>query len=198
MSRFLRKRSKKAGLPPGTLVHIGERKVEKTKITLMDYSEKDFMEKEVMKIEDCFPFKETPTVTWINIDGIHDVDMIARLGKHFDLHPLILEDIVNTEQRPKLEDFGKYFYLVLKMLSYDEKTDAIEYEQVSIIVGSNFMISFQEAEGDVFNSVRERLRNGKGRLRRMGPDYLAYALMDAVVDNYFAILEKIGERIEIV
>ncbi len=196
MPKPVKKSLKKAGLPPGTLVHIGEKKAEIVRITLIDYDKKSFQEKEVSTVEECFPFKATPTVTWINIDGLHQVDIIEKLGKKFDLHPLILEDVLHTEQRPKYEDFDKYIFVVLRMLQYNEQIQDIESEQVSLILGANFVISFQERVGDVFESVRERLRNDKGRIRKMGSDYLAYALLDAVVDSYFAILEKIGERIE--
>ena len=190
------RRAKKPGLAPGTLIHVGERKVDKPRISFIDYDETQCQEKEVKTIEECFPFKETPTVTWINIDGIHEVDIIEKIGKHFDLHPLILEDIVNTEQRPKMEDFGNYIFIVLKMLYFNEKENEINSEQVSLVLGSNFVISFQESIGDVFEPVRDRIRKGKGRIRKMGADYLAYALADAIVDSYFVILEKFGERIE--
>jgi len=196
MLRFIKKRLKKVGLPPGTLVHIGEKKTEKVKITIIDYDEAQFQEKEIKTIEECFPFKDKTTVTWINIDGIHDIEIIKKIGKHFDLHPLILEDILNTGQRPKIEDFEDYIFIVLKMLYYNEKEDEIQAEQVSLILGSNFVISFQEREGDVFNPIRERIRRGKGRIRKMGADYLAYTLIDTIVDNYFISLEKLGEKVE--
>jgi magnesium transporter len=196
MPRLVRRRSVKSGLPPGTLIHIGERKTEKPRITIIDYDETQFKEKEAKKIEECFPFKDKPTVTWINVDGIHQVEIIEKLGSHFGLHPLLLEDILNTEQRPKMEDFGDYIFVVLKMLYYDGKGDEIEAEQVSLILGSNFVISFQEREGDVFDPIRERIRQGKGRIRQAGADYLAYALLDAIVDSCFLILETLGERIE--
>ncbi|KPJ64468.1 MAG: magnesium transporter [Syntrophobacter sp. DG_60] len=196
MFKFIKRTSKKIGLPPGALIYIGEKKVEKAKITIIDYDEAQFHEKEAKTIEECFPFKDKPTVTWINIDGIHEVEIIEKLGKHFNIHPLILEDIVHTGQRPKMEDFGDYIFVVLKMLYYNEKDDEIKAEQVSLILGLNFVISFQETEGDVFNPIRERIRNGKGRITKKGADYLGYALMDAVVDHYFIILEKIGEKIE--
>jgi magnesium transporter len=196
MFNFRKRRSKKAGLPPGTPVYVGEREDEKVKISVLDYDELNYQEKEVKAVEECFPFKDTSTVTWINIDGIHQVDIIEKIGKHFDLHPLIQEDIVNTEQRPKIEDFGNYIYIVLKMIYHDENDGEIKIEQVSLILGENFVISFQEKEGDIFNHVRERIRNGKGRIRKMKADYLAYSLLDAVVDNYFFILEKSGEQIE--
>lgn len=196
MSKPIKKRSKKSGLPPGTLVHIGEKRTEKVKITIIDYDKEHFEEKKVKNIEECFPFKDKPTITWINIDGIHDLEIVKKIGKHFGLHPLLREDIVNTDQRPKVEDFGNYIFIVLKMLEYDSKKSEIKSEQLSLILGENFVISFQETEGDIFNPIRDRIRNAKGRIRKMGPDFLAYALIDTVVDNYFIILEKIGEKIE--
>ena len=196
MSRLIKKSSKKRGLPPGALIHIGEKKTENTRISLIDYSENKVEEKELKDIEECFPFKKKPTTTWINIDGLHDVGVIEKIGNYFEIHPLILEDILNTDQRPKMEDFDKFIFFVIKMLYVDEKTKEIHSEQVSLILGKNFVISFQESIGDVFDSVRGRIRSGKTRIRKRGPDYLAYALFDAVVDNYFSILEIIGERIE--
>lgn len=196
MSRFFKKRTQKIGLPPGTLVHVGEKKVEKTKITIIDYDAEHLEEKVAKTVDECFSFKDKPTVTWINIDGIHEIEIIEKIGNHFDLHPLILEDIVHTEQRPKMEDFEHYIYVVLRLLTFDEIENEINAEQISIILGSNFIISFQEMEGDVFDHVRDRIRNSKGRIRKMGADYLAYALLDAIVDNYFVILEKLGEKIE--
>ena len=193
---LVKRSGKKRGMPPGTLVHVGEKKVEFVRITYLDYDEQNFEEKQVSSIEDCFSFKTTPTVTWINIDGLHEVEIIEELGKQFELHPLILEDILNTGQRPKMEDFEKYLFVVLKMLSYQDEGQVVQVEQVSLVLGSNYVISFQEQVGDVFNPIRDRIRNSKGRIRKMGCDYLMYALLDAVVDNYFAILEKLGERIE--
>jgi magnesium transporter len=194
--RLIKKSSDVAGLPPGTLVHVGEQRTEKTKITIIDYDEDQFQETQCKTIEECFDYKDKPTVTWINIDGIHQVDIIEKVGKHFDFHPLLLEDIANTEQRPKAEDFDDYVFIVLKMLYYDAKEGEIIAEQVSMVLGSNYVLSFQEREGDAFNRVRERIRNSKGRIRRKGPDYLAYALLDAVIDSYFGILEKFGVYIE--
>jgi magnesium transporter len=196
MVGFLRKRSRKVGLPPGTLVHIGEKKTEKPRIQLIDYDEGHLEEKDLESVEQCFPYKDTAPVTWINVDGIHEVDVVEKIGQHFDLHPLVQEDILNTDHRPKLEDHENYLFLILKMLSYNDTEKELKMEQVSLIIGPNFVLSFQESEGDVFDAVRERLRKAKGRIRKMGPDYLAYALTDAVVDNYFVVLEKIGEEIE--
>jgi magnesium transporter len=196
MKLTTRKSSKSSGLPPGALVYIGEKKTEKIKITFFDYNLDKFEEKEVKKIEDCFSLKKRSTVSWINIDGLHDVSVIEKIGSCFDIHPLVLEDVLNTNQRPKIEDLENYLFFVLKMLLYDEKKHEIHSEQVSLILGKNFVISFQESIGDVFDNVRQRIRNGKGRIRKMGADYLAYSLIDEIVDNYFVILEKIGEKVE--
>jgi len=196
MFRVMKKRSKRVGLPPGTLVPAEEKRTEKVRITLIDYDEANFDEKQIRTIEESFPFRDKSTVTWINCDGVHDLDLIEKIGRHFGLHPLTLEDIVDTEQRPKLEDFEDYLFIVLKMLYYDEKEDEVQTEQVSLILGPSFVISFQEREGDVFDPIRERLGSSKGRIRKMGADYLAYALIDTVVDNYFIILEQLGKKIE--
>jgi magnesium transporter len=196
MPGFMRRTSKKAGLPPGTLVHIGEKKTERVRITLIDYDETQFKQAEVETVEECFPFKDKPTVTWINIDGLHDIQVIEKIGQYFNLHPLLMEDILNTEQRPKTEDFGDYIFLVAKMLYYNDQAEQVEAEQVSLILGPSWVISFQERPGDVFNAVRERIEKSKGRIRKMAADYLAYSLLDAIVDNYFIIMEKFGDRIE--
>ncbi len=189
------KRSQKAGLPPGTLIHIGDESERETRISLVDYTATQFHEQITEKVEDTFPFRDSRSVTWINVDGLHDTANIEKIGKHFGLHPLIQEDIVNTEQRPKIEDFDSYIFIVLRMLSYDEKSRELKNEQVSLVLGDNFVISFQEDVGNVWNSLRERIRNNKGHIRKEGADYLAYALMDSIVDNYFSILEKAGEKI---
>ncbi len=196
MTKFIKKMSKKSGLAPGTLVHVGEKRTGKVRISVIDYDQSFCEERKVDKIEDCYEYKEKDTITWINIDGVHDLGIIEKIGKKFELHPLVLEDIGDTAQRPQLEDFHDHIFIVLKMLYYNAKKEEIIVEQVSIIFGSNYVISFQEQEGDVFDSIRERLRQGKGRVRKMGADYLAYTLIDAIVDNYFLILESFGEDLE--
>jgi magnesium transporter len=190
------RRSEKAGMSPGTLMHVGEKKIEKTRITVIDYDAAGFIEKEVASVEECFPFKETATVTWINVDGVHDASVIEKLGTRFDIHPLVLEDIMTTTQRPKTEDLGGAVFVVLRMIEYDESCPGMAADQLSVIIGPNYVISFQETPGDCFGPVRERIRNGKGRIRKLGPDYLAYALIDAVVDNYFFVLERLSEKID--
>jgi len=177
-------------------VHIGDARNEKVRITVIDYDEHEFQERTVENVEDCFAFRDTPTVTWINVDGIHDIELIEKLGAHFGLHPILIEDIANANQRPKMEDYNELISVVIKMLYFDSKDEHVLSEHLVIIFGSNFVISFQEPDGDVFDCVRERIRNSKSRIRKMGADHLAYCLIDAVVDNYFTILEKIGEKIE--
>ncbi len=188
--------SRKAGLSPGTLLHVGEKKAEKTQFQIMAYSEHMLEEKEPDTIEEAFSFMRAPGVTWINIDGLHDMGVIEKIGNYFSLHPLVLEDIVNTQHRPKLDDFEDYALVTCKMISWEKETNGLEIEQVSLVLGKDYVITFQEKPGDVFNPVRERIRKAKGRIRRMGPDYLLYALVDTIVDNYFIVLENMGEDIE--
>jgi magnesium transporter len=196
MKKLVKRKKGNIGQPPGTLIYTGEKKTEKIKISILDYDEENYNEVETDNVEDCFALKEKKTVTWINIDGLHDLNIIEKIGKHYGLHPLVLEDIVHTTQRPKIDDHENYIYLVIKMISREESNHSIEIEQVSLIMGPGYVISFQEKEGDVFHEIRERIRSGKGRIRKMGADYLAYALLDAIVDNYFIILEAIGDKLE--
>lgn len=198
MRRFMKRVSKKAGLMPGTLDFVGERKVDKTRIRLIRYDDASLEERELEIADACAPSEDKPAVTWINMDGLHEVDMVEKIGERFGVHPLVLEDIVHTGQRPKMEEFEDYIFIVARMLSYDEEEKQFESEQFSLILGPNYVVTFQERVGDVFEPVRARLRKGKGRIRKMGSDYLAYALMDAVVDNYFVVLEKLNEKVEFV
>ncbi len=187
--------SKKAGLPPGTVIYVGNQETKNIKIHVINYSETHFGEEEVKDIE-VFEQRDKIGITWINVDGLQKTDVIEKIGKYFKLHPLTIEDIVNTEQRPKMEDFESYIYIVLRMLRYNQQENEVISEQLNLILGPNWVISFQESEGDVFNTLRERLRNDKGKIRKMSADYLLYSLIDAVVDNYFIVLEKMGEKIE--
>ena len=194
--KLVQKRSKKTGLPPGTLVHIGERKSGKVTVAVFRYTTTSCEELQVEQVDQLSPPADE-SVIWINVGGVHKVEMVETLGKQFSLHPLLLEDVTNTDQRPKLDDYEAYIFLVMKMLSLTDRKD-IAIEQVSFVLGKNYVISFQENGTDVFQPVRERLRGGKGRLRQSGADYLLYALVDAIVDQYFAVLEHIGEKIEAV
>lgn len=189
------KRSKKAGLPPGTLVHIGKKRSEKIRIRLINYDESSFFDKETEAAEEYCAARASTGITWVNVDGIHQTELFQKIGDCFGLHPLVLEDIMNTDQRPKMEDFGDYVYLVMKMLSINGQGE-IAAEQVSLILGKNFVLSFREQKSDMFEPIVERIKSGKGFIRKAGADYLAYALLDAVVDHYFVVLEKREEEID--
>lgn len=185
------------GLAPGTLVHVGEKKASRVVIRVWAYNADELIEKELETVEECLIFKDKPKMNvWINVDGLDRIEVIEKLGAYFGIHPLTLEDVLNTEQRPKMEDYGSYIYTVLKMILLDPEKEELIIDQVSIILGSNYILSFQEREGDVFDPIRERLRNPNYRLRKLGVDYLAYGLIDAIIDNYFVILEHFGEKIE--
>jgi magnesium transporter len=186
----------KTGLPPGTPVYTGKVKTRPVRIDLIEYDEKTIDEKTLQSVQQVTPLENTDTKSWINFDGIHDIQLIEQVGQLFQLHPLVLEDIAHIGQRSKMEEYDNYLYIVLKMLQYNEQKNAVEAEQVSMILGPHYLLTFQEHPGDVFELVRQRIRSGKGRVRKMECDYLAYALIDAIVDYYFHVLEIFSERIE--
>lgn len=170
---------------------------EHTSISVIDYDVGQFHEFVTASADECVKYMEKKkTVTWINVSSLADKSVLEKLCQHFDLHPLVIEDILQTSQRPKVEDYDDYLYIVARMLHLDGARHGIRSEQISVVLGKSFVISFQEREGDIFNPIRERIRKGKGRIRRSGPDFLAYSLIDMIVDNYFIILEGIGEKIE--
>lgn len=188
-------KTNKTGAPPGTLVYFGDKHTDRVKISLIEYSDTEFIEKEFYDLSECLDHVDPKLVRWINVDGIHNVEFIEAVGKRFNIHPLTLEDIVNTNQRSKFEDYDNYVVAIMKMLYYENE---LQSEQLSVVLLDGMVISFQESQGgDAFDLIRNRIRLGKGRIRKMGADYLAYALIDAVVDCYFGILEKIGDRIEV-
>ncbi len=193
--RFNKKRSIKNGLPPGSLVHIGDTSDKAAHISVIGYTPVGVEEHHFEQIGHYLQHPCDSTVVWVNVEGVHDIELIRALGEKHSFHPLVLEDIVNTVQRPKIEDYGDYLFIVLRML---RPTDdgGFSSEQLSIILGPDYLFTFQEGiEGDPFESVRSRILNGKGKIRGMGADYLAYALIDAVVDGYFTVIEAFGERI---
>jgi magnesium transporter len=200
MGRLIRRRTTRPGTAPGTLSRPGPPPAEKPRITLITYSPEGFREAEVevAMVRDEPPFPAPPTVSWLNVEGLHDLELIRYLGERFSIHPLVLEDIVNAGQRPKLEEHDGYLFVVLPMLALDSGTGTVTDEQVSLIVGDNYVVTFQEraGDGDDFDEVRERIRRPDGRIRGFRADYLAYSLIDAVVDHYFAILEAIGDAAE--
>ncbi len=193
-SRLTGKRFHKPGTSPGTLQAVENPDGEPVRITVIDYGPEYLVERELHGLEEILEFRDTPTVTWINIEGLHDLELLRGLGRELGFHPLTLEDVVNCGQRPKIEDYGPYHFMVLKSLRLHD--EHLEIEQISFFLSGHYIITLQEIPGDSFEAVRQRIRQGKGLIRRMGPDYLAYALVDALVDEFFPILEAYGERLE--
>ena len=196
MNRLVDRVTKAPGSAPGTLVHTGQRKVDKIRIRLIDYDESKIDERTLAGVDESFPFADRPPVTWVNIDGLHDPAVAEAVAERFGVHRLALEDVLSPSQRPKVENYDNHYLVILKMLTFEKETESVVAEQLSLIVGDKYLFSFQERYGDVFEPVRERLRQAKGRIRSRGTDYLAYALVDAVVDNYFRVLEAIGDTVE--
>ena len=191
-------RKQKKGMSPGSLVFTGERKVEEIKISIIDFNarkikETNINEQDVSKLKN---YKISKNVTWINICGLHNTQVIDETGKIFGVHPLVLEDILNVGHSPKADEYDDYVFIVTKMINYNNELNELNIEQVSFVVGKNFLITFQEREGDVFDIIREKIRSNSGRIRKSGSDYLAYRLIDTMVDNYFTVLEKVDEHIE--
>ncbi|MFL0198270.1 magnesium/cobalt transporter CorA [Clostridium sp. WILCCON 0269] len=196
MNKAGKKRSVKAGLPPGTLMHIGEKKKKAIEIKLYSYNENSFDEKVIDLNNVSQLHVDKSFVNWISVEGLHDVNIIQKIGSHFNIHLLVLEDILNTRQRPKIENYDTYTYIVGKTLFYDSKLNEFNIEQESLILGESYVISFSEKKPEIYNAVCERIRQGVGRIRKMGSDYLAYSLLDVIVDNYFVVLEELSEKIE--
>jgi len=195
ISRHLPRMGKIASVP-GTISYVGTKREAPVKLHIMNYNEKDFTEEYVSTVEECLPFKESPTVTWLDISGVHDEKIISDLGEKFSTHPLVLEDIGNTAHRPKVEEYDDYLFIIVKMAYFNPEAAQVTFEQVSLIVGKDYVISLQEREGDVLDELRERIRSSKGKVRRLGSDYLMYGILDAIVDNYYKVLESFGEQIE--
>lgn len=195
MSRKRGRARKKLGMKPGAVVYVGKERTEDVHIDIIDFSETELTEARVTEVEDCFAYRDSRNITWINVVGLHNAQVVERLGEHFGIHALVLEDIVNTGHRPKMEEGDGYIFVVLKML-YHLDDNVLKSEQISVLFGENWVITFQEASEDVFNPVRDRIKKTVPRVRFMGADYLAYTLIDAVVDHYFVALEFIGEQID--
>ena len=184
------------GLPPGTPIFVGEKKAEVVKTTVMTYNKEQIDTRVIQTVEECFNHSRESVFTWINVDGLHHAELLEQFGQYYELHVLTIEDILNTRQPPKVEVFDNYILLILKMYTFDEGSGEPLSEQISIVLGENVVLTFQEQEGDVFEPIRKRLTSNKSRIRKTGTDYLAYALLDAIVNGYFEILEKFGEQIE--
>jgi len=181
---------------PGTVTYVGKKRETRSRLHLIDYTEKDISEASISTVAESLPFLDKPSITWLDITGVHDEEVIHDIGRHYNVHPLTLEDIANTTQRSKVEEYEDYLFVVMKMAYYAEDPGEVMIEQVSLVIGKNYVISFQEIEGDVLDELRDRIRSGRGRIRRLGSDYLMYAIMDSIVDHYFTIMEKISDEIE--
>jgi magnesium transporter len=196
------KSTKALNQAPGTVTYIGRKESTETRLEVIDYNKESFERYSSTRPEDAFDFENENKTTWINIDGLSNTQEIEKLGKYYNLHPLILEDIVNTNQRPKIDEYQDFLFVVVKMLYFPKESvpgtnGTLVSEHVSFVVGENYVLSFQEAGGDVFEGVRERLANGKGRIRSNGADYLLFCLLDAIIDNYFEVIDHMGDRIEL-
>ena len=196
MARFIKDRTAARGQRPGSLVLIGSRKMDHPVIQLMEFDADTLVDKELASIEEARECLTSEAMSWINIWGIHDLEMMQQLADIFQLHPILMEDILNTDQTPRYADEVQYEGFILKMLKYDETARVISAEQISIILGKNYVLTLQEQRGDVFNPVRERIRNTTKRSRLIDSDYFAYALLDTIVDNYIILIETIGRQIE--
>lgn len=195
MKKKKKKSYKAKNLSPGTMAYRGKKDLTETNIDIINYNTTVYNVMNSKKIEDAFNFKAEDTVTWININGLNNLEDIEKIGKYYNLHPLTLEDIVSTQDRPKLDEFDNYLFIVCKML-YFKNDDELNFEHISIVAGKGFVITFQEADGDVFDDLRDRISHGKGRIRSLGSDYLMYAILDALVDNYLNVIEAMGDKVE--
>lgn len=196
MTSLFRKRAKKAGLPPGTLVYVGEQPIEKVRLSIIEYNETTIQEKNDVTIQECLDHIETPDMTWVQVYGVYDPATIAAVGSHFKLHALALEDILNTGQRSKLDEYQNQLFIVVRLLLYDNEKQILKDEQVSLIIGPNYLISFLESYDGLFQPIKERLQQANNRIRKLGSDYLAYAILDNIVDHYFAVLEQVDISLE--
>ncbi|HEX6791074.1 MAG TPA: magnesium/cobalt transporter CorA [Candidatus Krumholzibacteria bacterium] len=186
------------GTPPGTLEYKREKRTGQVSLRVIDYGPGACHIRKPNRVEDTFPLRDSDTVSWIDIEGLHDTAVLTKFGDHFGIHPLVLEDILNTHQRARIEEYEDYIFVVARMLIAGKNGDTFHSEQVSFILGKRFVATFQDIPGDVFDPVRQRVEAGRGKSRRLGPDYLLYSLLDAVVDNYFILLQSVAERIEAV
>ena len=194
--RLYQKRSSKVGQSPGALTVSDEKPERPTEITLIDYDQNKCEEQQIEKLSELGQLKDSSTNSWINVEGITDTSLVAEIGQMFGIHPLVLEDILNPRQRIKVEVYDDYIFIVLKMITYSDESQSFNKENVSLILGKQFLISFQEEPGDVFDPVRKRIQTEGSRVRTFGCDYLAYRLIDLIVDHYYVVVEKYGEQIE--
>lgn len=196
MARFLNDRKAVSGQFPGSLIHLGTKKIEKPVLRFIGYNPDELIEKEIENLEISRELIAENSVSWLNIYGLHDSSLIQKLGDLYGIHGLLLEDMLNTDQRPKITETDKFQVVILKILDYDDKAQKLTSEQISLILDDNYLITLQERIGNYFEPVRERIRKGMGRLRRKGADYLSYVILDTIVDSYLVNIEMLGNNIE--
>lgn len=195
MARFFKKRTENKGLPPGSLVFIGTKKVDTPTVEYISYNPTELSTAEFINEKDL-PKNDPERIQWYNVVGLDNVDFMRGIEERLRIHPLAMEDVMNTGQRAKFEVFDDFVFITLKMLRFDEKNLRVASEQVSFILKETSLITFQEEPGDTFDPIRQRLQNVKGNIRKLGPDYLTYALLDSIVDNYIYLIENLGEKID--
>lgn len=189
-------RSRKSGLPPGALVHIGDVKTAATSLSLIDFDAESMSTHELNDLAALDASPRGIGVRWLNVHGLQNAELLGGIGSRFGLHPLVVEDILNTDQRPKVDDYEDYLFIVLHLYDASRERDDVNIDQISLVVGRDFVLSFQERSSGIFQPLRQRLRVDKSPLRRMGGDYLAYSMLDSIVDSYFIVIERFGDRAE--
>tara|TARA_R110001599_G_scaffold353881_1_gene602048 strand:+ start:27735 stop:28799 length:1065 start_codon:yes stop_codon:yes gene_type:complete len=190
--------SHKTGLPPGSLVHVGDVRVEETTISVIDYSKENVAEIGITSVSDLLPFRHSDTVTWVIVEGLANVAVVEEIGELFGVHQLVLEDILNTHQRPKFDEFDDYLFIVLKGLVVAEEGFSVSYEQISLLVFHNMVIAFKERQDEVLEPVKQRVKTSKGRFRGMGADFLTYSILDAIIDQNFILIDSLDEAINVI
>jgi magnesium transporter len=190
------RQSQKAGLVPGSAVFIGKQKQENVHITVMDYDPINFEFRDCDTIEEIYPYKDKESITWINVYGLHETEIINKIAEKFNIHSLVTEDILNTKHQPKYEMYDDYIFFIIKMIRYNKEKDELDIEQMSLILLNNFVICFQEHKSDVFHALQERIKSSHGRIRKSGADYLSYSILDTIIDNYFFVIEGLDERVD--
>lgn len=200
MSQSFNSSSEKSGMPPGTLIHVGDVLETESRISVIDFNHDYLEEPGIQALDELLQFREKETVTWVNIEGLKNVEVTKMIGTLFDIHPLVLEDILNTHQRPKFEEYDDYLYIVLKGLSPEDenKSFSVKYEQISILLFDDIVFTFKEKKDDLFLPLIQRIRNSNGRVRSLGSDYLTYTILDSIVDQNFVLLDSLDEKIDAV
>ena len=196
MARYLKKSKSEIGLSPSELVFRGKKKIDHVQLRVIDFDASTIEEKSIQSIAEISPYTKTNTVTWLNVDGLHDLEQLIELGKQFEFNKLILADVLETNSRPKLREYGNWIFVSIKMLQLINDNETIKIENISLVFNDHILISFQELEGDIFEPVRDRIRNQKRTLRSSRTDYLAFALIDTIIDHYLYVLSTLGEKIE--